>query len=159
VGDAYFPFAGNGGYDVQHYDLRLTYTPPPPAPAPLVGHLDAVATIDLVATRDPRQVQPRPPRSGGRIRHRRRQTARAGRSAGAAVDGPAWWHVQDAAERVWELTLQPRPKLKAGTTARVVIAYGGDTARPRDLGGELYGWVTTRDGAMVVSEPDGSMTW
>ena len=23
----------------------------------------------------------------------------------------------------------------------------------------LYGWVTTRDGAMVVSEPEGSMTW
>ena len=24
------PFAGNGGYDVQHYDLDLAYTPPAP---------------------------------------------------------------------------------------------------------------------------------
>ena len=52
AGDAYFPFAGNGGYDVPHYDLDLTYTPPEPAPAPLVGQLAGVATIDLVATQD-----------------------------------------------------------------------------------------------------------
>ena len=52
AGDAYFPFAGNGGYDVQHYDLDLTYTPPEPAPAPLVGQLAGVAIIDLVATQD-----------------------------------------------------------------------------------------------------------
>ncbi|MET0836284.1 MAG: M1 family peptidase, partial [Thermoleophilaceae bacterium] len=52
AGDPYFPFAGNGGYDVQHYDLDLTYTPPAPAPAPLVGQLSGVATIDLVATQD-----------------------------------------------------------------------------------------------------------
>ena len=52
AGDAYFPFAGNGGYDVIHYDLDITYTPPGPAPAPLVGQLEGVATIDLVATQD-----------------------------------------------------------------------------------------------------------
>ena len=52
AGDAYFPFAGNGGYDVEHYDLDITYTPPPSAPAPLVGQLDGVATISLVAAQD-----------------------------------------------------------------------------------------------------------
>jgi hypothetical protein len=52
AGDPYFPYAGNGGYDVQHYDLDITYTPPEPAPAPLVGYLEGVATIDLVATQD-----------------------------------------------------------------------------------------------------------
>ena len=50
AGDAYFPFAGNGGYDVRHYDLDITYTPPAPPPAPIVGQLSGVATIDLVAT-------------------------------------------------------------------------------------------------------------
>ena len=30
AGDAYFPFAGNGGYDVGHYDLEIRYTPPAP---------------------------------------------------------------------------------------------------------------------------------
>jgi hypothetical protein len=51
AGDAYFPFAGNGGYDVRHCDLDITYTPPAPDPAPLVGQLRGVATIDLVASR------------------------------------------------------------------------------------------------------------
>jgi hypothetical protein len=52
AGDAYFPFAGNGGYDVRHYDLDITYIPPAPDPAPLVGQLRGVATIDLVATQN-----------------------------------------------------------------------------------------------------------
>jgi hypothetical protein len=52
AGDAYFPFAGNGGYDVRHYGLDITYTPPAPAPAPVAGQLRGVATIDLVATHD-----------------------------------------------------------------------------------------------------------
>jgi aminopeptidase N len=161
AGDDYFPFAGNGGYDVQHYDLDLTYTPPevtvPPTPtAQLRGQMEAVATIDLVATADldafnldlrglevqsvsvdGKRLAPAPPGSGG----------------------PRWWHVQDDDARSWELTIQPRPKLKEGESARVVVAYGGETVRPTDIEGVLYGWVTTRDGAMVVNEPEGSMTW
>ena len=39
------------------------------------------------------------------------------------------------------------------------MTYGGATTRPTDIEGALYGWVTTRDGAMVVGEPEGSMTW
>src|ERR1041385_4714599 len=27
IGDAYYPLDGNGGYDVGHYDIRLTYDP------------------------------------------------------------------------------------------------------------------------------------
>ncbi len=161
AGDAYFPFAGNGGYDVQHYDLDLTYTPPAPAPAPLVGQLSGVATIDLVATQDL-------DRFNLDLRGMDVQAITInGRSArevtppapGAAVEGAAYWQVQDDAARVWELTIQPRPKLKAGHTARVVVTYGGATTRPEDIEGALYGWVTTRDGAMVVGEPEGSMTW
>ena len=161
AGDAYFPFAGNGGYDVEHYDLDLTYTPPEAAPAPVVGQLTGVATIELRATqdldrfnldlrgmdvqsvtvkgRDAREVTPPAP--------------------GTKVEGAAWWHVQDDAARSWELTIQPRPKLKTGDAARVVVRYGGETIRPEDIEGALYGWVTTRDGAMVVGEPEGSMTW
>ncbi len=58
-----------------------------------------------------------------------------------------------------ELSITPRPKLKTGQSATVVVEYGGTTIRPTDIEGALYGWVTTRDGAMVVSEPDGSATW
>ena len=62
-------------------------------------------------------------------------------------------------QRIWELTVQPRPKLKAGQHVQVVVEYGGTTTQPLDIEEALYGWVTTRDGAMVVGEPEGSMTW
>ena len=160
-GDAYFPYAGNGGYDVLHYDLAVTFTPPAPAPAPLEGVLAGVATIDLVATQDL-------DRFNLDLRGMTVQSVTVdGKPAagiappaqGATVEGAASWHVQDDLARVWELTIQPRPKIKAGQSVEVVIAYGGSTTRPLDIEGALYGWVTTRDGAMVVSEPEGSMTW
>jgi aminopeptidase N len=161
AGDDYFPYAGNGGYDVSHYDLDLTYTPPGPAPAPLTGTLDGVATIDLVATQDLdrfnldlRGLDVRAVTVDG---YRAREVTPS--ESGATDGGPAYWQTQDDAARVWELTIRPRPKLKAGDAARVVVTYGGDTTRPTDIEGFLYGWVTTRDGAMVVGEPEGTMTW
>ena len=45
AGDAYFPRAGNGGYDVSHYDIRLNYNPP------------------ATSCRAPRRSWPRPPRT------------------------------------------------------------------------------------------------
>ena len=80
-------------------------------------------------------------------------------AVGVEVEGAADRHVQDDAARVWELTVQPRPKIKTGQRAQIVVTYGGQTSRPTDIEGVLYGWVTTRDGAMVVGEPEGSMTW
>ncbi len=161
AGDAYFPFAGNGGYDVDHYDLDITYTPPAPAPAPLAGQFSGIAAIDLVATQDLdrfnldlRGMDVQSITVNGKPAHEVSPPA-----PGAEVEGAAYWHVQDDAARVWELTVQPRPKIKTGQTARVVVAYGGDTTRPLDIEGALYGWVTMRDGAMVVGEPEGSMTW
>src|SRR3954453_20278938 len=44
-GDPYFPHAGNGGYDVQHYDLTLSYDP-------ATGRLDGTAVVTLTATAD-----------------------------------------------------------------------------------------------------------
>jgi aminopeptidase N len=161
AGDDYFPYAGNGGYDVRHYDLDLIYAPPDPWPAPLVGYLDGVATLDLVATQDLdrfnldlRGLDVESVTVNGT------PAAEAAPPAqGEKVEGAAYWQVQDAAARIWELTIQPRPKLKSGQHATVVIEYGGDTTRPRDIAGDLYGWVTMRDGAMVVNEVDGAMTW
>ncbi|WP_353814473.1 M1 family metallopeptidase [Agromyces sp. SYSU T00266] len=161
VGDAYFPYAGNGGYDVLHYDLDFTYTPPAPDPAPVEGEFEGVATIDLVATQDLDRFNLD---LRGMDVHALSIDGKPAASvapplAGTEVEGAAFWHVQDDAARVWELTVQPRPKLKAGQQVQVVVEYGGTTTRPRDIEGALYGWVTTRDGAMVVSEPEGSMTW
>jgi aminopeptidase N len=160
AGDDYFPFAGNGGYDVRHYDLDLTYTPPDAAPAPLVGHLQGVATIDLIATQhlsrfnlDLRGLDVEAVKVGG---HRLREVEPP--DDGKAGSG-AFWQVQNDGDRIWELTIQPRFTLKKGHRVRVEIRYSGDTTRPVDIEGVLYGWVTTRDGAMVVGEPEGNMTW
>ena len=43
IGDPYFPLEGNGGYDVQHYDLRLSYDP-------ATDQLDALNKITATAT-------------------------------------------------------------------------------------------------------------
>jgi aminopeptidase N len=166
AGDDYFPHSGNGGYDVQHYDLKIAYTPPvatePPTPIDdLRGHLEGVATIDLVATQgldrfnlDLRGMEVHAVTVNGKPLMGVDPPA-----PGEEVDGAAWWQVQDDAARSWELTLQLRPKLKAGQAARVVVSYSGETTRPRDINGVLYGWVTTPDGAMVAAKPDGAMTW
>jgi aminopeptidase N len=45
VGDPWYPMEGNGGYDVEHYALDLTYDP-------ASGRLDGVARITAVATQD-----------------------------------------------------------------------------------------------------------
>jgi aminopeptidase N len=140
AGDPYLPLAGNGGIDVQHYSLDLTYTPPEPAPAPLEGHLEGTATLTLTATQDLRSFH---------------LDLRGLEATEVTVDGLPMSFSQEANE----LVVEPRPMLKAGTTAEVVVHYGGTTTRPLDLEGALYGWVTTRDGAMVVSEPDGAATW
>ena len=140
AGDPYFPLAGNGGIDVQHYDLDLDYTPPGPAPAPLEGQLAGVATIDLVATADI---------------DRFNLDLRGLSASSVVVDGKSMAFTQGGGE----LVVTPRPKLKTGQSATVVVTYGGTTGRPTDIEDALYGWVTTRDGAMVVSEPDGSSTW
>src|SRR5947208_3361874 len=43
-GDGLFPLAGNGGYEVNHYNLRLSFTPRP-------QHLRGRAIIAATATR------------------------------------------------------------------------------------------------------------
>ena len=45
LGDPMFPNAGNGGYDVQHYDLKLDYTP-------ATKQLTATAVITATATQN-----------------------------------------------------------------------------------------------------------
>ncbi|WP_226925478.1 hypothetical protein [Georgenia thermotolerans] len=148
AGDPYFPLAGNGGIDVAHYDLALRYTPPAPAPAPLEGHLEGTATLDLTATADLDEFS---------------LDLRGLTATAVTVDGKPARFAQPADASVNghpnELVITPRPKLKAGDDVRVVVTYGGTTTRPTDIEGALYGWVTTRDGAMVASEPDGAATW
>nr|KEP23794.1 peptidase M1 [Georgenia sp. SUBG003] len=141
TGDPYFPLAGNGGYDVQHYDLDLTYIPPAAAPAPLEGRLEGTATIELVTTQG---------------LDRFNLDLRGLTATSVEVDGKPARFTQEGTN---ELVVTPRPKLEDGDEAEVVVTYGGTTRRPTDVSGALYGWVTTRDGAMVANEADGAATW
>ncbi|MDQ0850010.1 aminopeptidase N [Arthrobacter sp. B3I9] len=154
-GDEYFPYAGNGGYDVLHYSLALRYSPPAD-PAVLQGHLSGVATITLRATQDLQSLNfdlrglgVTSVRVDGKdVEHSTANGSDAG-----------WSQVQDDANRIWELAIGLQPKLRAGHKSTIVIEYEGTTGRPLDPTGALYGWVTTADGAMVVNEPDGAPTW
>ena len=154
-GDEYFPYAGNGGYDVLHYNLALRYSPPAD-PAVLQGHLSGVATITLRATQDLESLNfdlrgldvTSVQVDGKEAKH----ATSNGKDTG-------WSQVQDDANRIWELTIGLRSKLKAGHKSTIVIEYEGATGRPLDSTGALYGWVTTADGAMVVNEPEGAATW
>jgi aminopeptidase N len=140
AGDPYFPLAGNGGIDVTHYALTLHYTPPAPAPAPLEGELLGTAVLDITPTQDLDQFN---------------LDLRGLQARSVTIGGKAMLFRQEGSE----LVVTPRPKLKSGRDVTVEIRYGGTTTRPRDIENALYGWVTTRDGAMVASEPDGASTW
>ena len=144
-GDPYFPYAGNGGYDVLHYDLDLRYTPPTD-PEVLRGRLRGVAKITMRPTEDLASLH---------------LDLRGLSVRSVTVDGETagWSRTQDDDARRWELAVSPATTLERGRTTTVVVRYGGRTGRPEDTTGALYGWVTTADGAMVVNEPEGASTW
>jgi hypothetical protein len=57
IGDPYFPLEGNGGYDVQHYDLTFSYDP-------ATDRLDAVNKITARATQGLSRRRCTPPQPG-----------------------------------------------------------------------------------------------
>ena len=141
AGDPYFPLAGNGGTDVVHYDLDLDYTP---RSARTRHRSRAVSTASPPSTSSPTQDL-----------SRFNLDLRGLTATEVTVAGKPATFTQTTNE----LVITPTKKVKAGKQAQVVVTYGGTTTRPTDIEDALYGWVTTRDGAMVVSEPDGSATW
>ena len=140
VGDPYFPLAGNGGYHAAHYDLTIGYDP---AARQISGtaRISAIAKqalsrfdLDLVGlTVDDVTVQPAADRSA---------------RTEAAYD-----------RNGQELVITPKPALAAGAAFNVVVRYHGSpkTMNDSDLG--RTGWLYTRDGAITLSQPQGSATW
>ena len=139
-GDPYFPHAGNGGYDVQHYDLTLSYDH-------TTGQLDGTAVIRLIATADLDSFS----------LDLRRLSATSVR-----VDGKNATFEQlppDERGLGGELVVRTRPKLKAGTTHEVTVVYGGVPGQPLDIEEAPYGFYSFPDGAFVANEPEGASTW
>ncbi len=133
LGDRFFPLAGNGGYDVGHYDLRLAYDP--------TSHrLGGVADITATTTQDLEQFD---------------LDLRGFDVARVMVNGaPANFR-----RRGQELVVRPATTLHAAEPLHVVVAYAGVPHAVIDPDGSLDGWVTTDDGAVVLSEPQGSPSW
>ena len=133
LGDPYFPRAGNGGYDVGHYALRLRYTP-------ASNRLHAQAKISATATQNLK-------RFDLDFRHLRISSLRVnGKKAGFVRRGQ-------------ELKVTPGGGLRKGTRFTVRVRYRGHPRPITDPDGSKEGWVPTDDGAFVADEPQGAPTW
>ncbi|GIJ26443.1 metallopeptidase [Micromonospora qiuiae] len=133
VGDPYFPDQGNGGYDVQHYDLDFSYDPE-------TRFMDATATITARATQDLDQFN---------------LDFRGPAVSSVTVNGKKNGFTRDGQE----LVITPRPKPKTGQTFTVVVKYAGVPGPVTDPDGSIEGWIPTDDGAFVVGEPQGTPAW
>ncbi len=134
VGDPYFPEAGNGGYDVQHYDLDVRYDP-------LHHRLWGVATIRAVATENLDRFNL--DLVGLIVRNIEVDRKRAR------------WSRTDH-----ELTVRPQHKLRAGKEFTATVRYDGSpTTFVIGPLGESMGFMRTDDGAIVAGEPESAAGW
>jgi aminopeptidase N len=133
LGDPFFPRAGNGGYDVQHYALTLAYDP-------ATDRLEGNAAITARATQDLSRFD---------------LDLRGFSISGVTVGSRAATYVRDGQE----LIVTPAQPIRAGTTFAVQVAYAGVPEVITDPDGSIEGWIPTDDGAFVVNEPQGSPGW
>ena len=133
VGDSLFPLAGNGGIDVQDYNLRLAYDPG-------TRKLDGTATLRIVATQNLSRFD---------------LDLREFTLGVVTVDGaPA--RIPRSGQ---ELQITPQRLIRKGAAFTVVVPYSGVPKVVVDADGSSEGFVPTRDGAVVVNEPQGSPGW
>ena len=131
-GDPYNPSAGNGGYDVTHYDLDLDLDVS-------TGALLGVATIDAISL--------------DRLSSFNLDLYGLDVSA-VAVDGEA---VEFSLEE-GELTVLA--DVERASTFRITVGYGGTAGQvPSGSVRVPNGWIRSTDGLFTFNEPDGAATW
>ncbi len=132
IGDPYFPLDGNGGYDVEHYDLDLRYDP-------ATDVLEGTATITAHATQD---------LSGFDLDLQGLEVS------AVTVDG----HEVRWSRQGQELVIRAPHTLHHGGTFTVAVTYAGV---PETIEDELgaSGFLHTDDGAIVAGQPHGAATW
>ena len=131
-GDPYFPWDGNGGYDVDHYAIHTTFTPKD-------GRLRGRTTVEATAG-------PVPLRS----------------LALDLVLTPDWVKVDGrtarfAKPRTHELRVTPSSPVGAGSTFTVTVGYHGRPARVSADGHRPFVWSPGE--AMAVGEPQIGAWW
>ena len=133
VGDPFFPKAGNGGYDVSHYDLKLRYQPSE-------RRLTATAILTATATHDLSRfdLDYRGPRIVSvNVGTDRAQFSRDGQ----------------------ELVITPAAGIPTGSQFIVSVSYRGEAHNLIDPDGSADGWIPTDDGVIALGEPQGAPTW
>ena len=134
VGDPYYPGLGNGGFDVDHYTLDLTWLADE-------GELAGVTTIEATATQDLSRFHL--DLSGLEVR-------------AVTVEGEA----AEVAREGRELIVDPDEDIADGAEFTTVVTYGG-APEPIREGTDVFalGWQTDGREAFVVSEPSGARTF
>ena len=130
AGDTLFPTVGNGGYDVRHYAINLRYA--------RSGSITARTTIRAKAKK---------PLSSFSLDLEGLQVDRV------RVDGRRASYIR----RADKLVITPARPVRG--TFRTTVAYHGKPVTHIDPDGAKDGWIPTSDGATVVAEPVGAMTW
>lgn len=135
IGDSLYPELGNEGYDVQHYNIDLTYDPDAMSISALVD-IEALATMDIQSfsldfvgfdiTNTLLDGEP--------VEHERREN---------------------------ELIIHAGEPIPYGTTFTVSVAYNGTPAPVLSQALPFYvGWLTdSRETSYVIGEPDGGRSW
>ncbi len=136
AGDPLFPNVGNGGYDVTHYDLDLTYR--------ANDDVSAVATIEATAPA---------PLSAFSLDFEGMTVE------SVTVNGaPAQFsREQDAQATLFKLDITPAAPVSGSFT--VAVVYSGAPVEHIDADGSSEGWVKTSDGATALGQPIGAMAW
>src|SRR3954467_12218194 len=129
-GDPYFPAAGNGGYDVAHYGLGLTYDP-------ATGRLDGTAVITLTATTDLDSFS---------------LDLRNLQASSVLVDTrtATFTQVPPTDGVGGELVVTLSQRLRGGSSHVVTVVYGGVPGQPTDQTDSLYGWGSYPPGAVAA---------
>jgi aminopeptidase N len=136
-GDPYFPRQGNGGYRVSHYRLGISYTPG-------TRRLSGTARIYARTTQALSRFD---------LDLRRNLHVRS-----VKVDGRSA-HFAQPRSKVQELVITPRHALRKHHRFVVDVVYAGTARHVTDPDGSPDGFITTKDGAFVASEPQGSPSW
>lgn len=131
--DAYAPQSGDASFDVEAYDLAITYRV-------RTNRLSGIATIDAVAREDLSAV------------HLDLVGLRAER---IDVDGQRVRAVRQGPRKV---RIALPAEILAGDAFTLRVAYSGTPAPRRSRWGAI-GWEELTDGALVAGQPTGAPTW
>ena len=159
IGDPLFPQVGNGGYDAEHYEISLRYSP-------LANTFSAGTSMVMraVATQDLSELS--------------LDFQRALEISSVKVDGvEAPFERRDATPQLSDipevtqpakLIVTPPGGIASGSEFTLAVRYRGEPEKMTDADESYEGWIPAClnlnaeagcDGAFVVNEPNGAQTW